>query len=103
MRITMEIENIEAMRRLQGIDDAELHQEIRALQKGDCVKLTLLPLNKASSGDLLGIKIIRIEGNSFRGRLAKKPALAELRKLRIGSLISFSADHIHSIAKESLK
>src|SRR5436309_2910036 len=42
MRNSVEIENIEAMRLLEGIDDVELREGIRGLAVGDLVKLTLL-------------------------------------------------------------
>src|SRR5207248_1333804 len=38
MRTTIEIENIEEMRRQEGIDDVELRGEIRGLKVGDFVK-----------------------------------------------------------------
>ena len=42
MRNPVEIENIEEMRRREGIDDVELRSEIRDLQVGDSVRLTLM-------------------------------------------------------------
>jgi hypothetical protein len=42
MRNPVEIENIEEMRRQEGVEDSELREEIRGLLVGHCVKLTLL-------------------------------------------------------------
>ena len=42
MRNPVQIENIEEMRRREGIDDVELRSEIRDLQVGDSVRLTLM-------------------------------------------------------------
>lgn len=51
MRNGIEIENIEEMRRRAGIDDAELREEIRGLEIGDLVMLTLLTGTKSSTGE----------------------------------------------------
>jgi hypothetical protein len=42
MRHTVAIEDIEEMRRQEGIDDVELRKAIRGLHVGDSVKLTFL-------------------------------------------------------------
>jgi hypothetical protein len=41
MQTSIEIEDIEEMRRAAGIDDVELRRDIRGLRAGDNVKLTL--------------------------------------------------------------
>jgi hypothetical protein len=94
----VEIENIEVMRRLQGIDDAPLRQAIRGLKAGDFVNLTFLTATK--SFETLAVRITSIKGSTFRGKLACKPTSAGLSNLRLGSPLVFSATHIHSLAKE---
>jgi hypothetical protein len=96
MANTIELENIEEMRRQEGIDDIELRQEIHRLEIGDLVKLTLLASNK--SFETLCVRITRIRGTAFRGKLASKPACAGLC-LQAGAAVSFTAAHIHSIPK----
>jgi hypothetical protein len=94
----VEIENIEVMRRLQGIDDAPLRQAIGRLKVGDFVNLTLLTATK--SFETLAVRITSIKGSAFRGKLAGKPTSAGLAKLRVGSPLVFSTTHIHSLAKD---
>jgi len=100
MRNPVEIENIEEMRRREGIQDVELHEEIRGLRVGDCVKITLLTGTTPFARETLVVRITRIRGSTFRGELATKPVSTGLSKLRIGSPLAFTADHIHSLAKE---
>lgn len=42
MRVCIEIENIDELRRCHGIDDIELHEDISRLRVGDHVFLTFL-------------------------------------------------------------
>jgi len=99
MRNPITIENIEEMRRQEGIEDIELRAEIRGLEIGDCVKLTLLSNTKTSAGETLLVRISHIRGSAFRGVLAKRPTSAGLSSLRVGSPVAFTAAHIHSIPK----
>lgn len=100
MRNPVEIENIEEMRYREGIDDVELREQIRGLETGDLVKLTLLTDTKSFSGETVLVRITRISGTTFRGTLAMKPAFVGLSKLRVGSPVSFTTVHIHSIPKK---
>jgi hypothetical protein len=93
------IENIEEMRRLVGIDDAELRVEIRTLKAGDFVKLTFLI--GASSFETLLVRITSIRGSAFRGKLAEKPSAASLRKLGADVAVAFTTAHIHSLHKRA--
>ena len=93
---TVEIENIEEMRRVEGIDDAELRVEIRGLKVGDVVKLTFL--TSTTSFETVGVRITSMRGSAFRGKLVKRPASGRLRKL-VGTSIVFTAAHIHSLLK----
>ena len=97
MRNSVEIEDIEALRLLAGIDDVELREQIRGLGTGDLVKLTLVAGGKASAGETLLVRITSIRGPAFRGKLAVRPASAGLSKLRVGSPVVFTATHIHSL------
>ena len=93
----LEIENIEALRRSVGIDDVELRGAIRQLRVGDLVNLTLLASDMPAAGETLSVRITRIQGNAFRGKLVRGPASLRFTQLRAGSPIAFSRDHIHSI------
>lgn len=99
MRNPVAIENIEEMRRQAGIDDVELREEIRGLHVGDTVKVTLLTGAPSPAGETLLVRITRIRGYAFRGRLASKPASSGLSHLQVGSPVAFTAAHIHSILK----
>jgi hypothetical protein len=99
MQRRFEIENIEEMRRLQGIDDVELHEEVRGLKVGDLVNLTLLSPTRAFAGETLVVRITSIRGPAFRGKLGRSPSSRSQSGLRLGSLLGFTADHIHSLPK----
>ena len=68
MQAATEIENIDELRRLEGIDDVELHDDIRRLQVGDCVRLTFL--SGVNTRETLPVRITRVQAGRFRGRLA---------------------------------
>ena len=97
MKNPVEIENIEEMRRREGIDDVELRMEIRALRVGDLVKLTFI--TGPASFETLSVRITSMRGTAFRGKLASRPASSDLRKLGTATSIVFSAAHIHSLMK----
>jgi hypothetical protein len=99
MRKPIEIEDIEEMRRREGIEDVELREGIRRLGVGDFVKVTLLTSGTPLRGETLLVRITGIKGSSFRGKLVSQPAVPELSKLRVGSPLVFTAAHIHSLAK----
>jgi len=96
MRHTLILENIEEMRRLAGIEDVELLEEIRRLAVGDLVRLTLLSGTKAPAGVSMLIRITRIRDGQFRGTVAEQPAAGAPP---IDSPVVFAAAHIHSVAK----
>ena len=99
MRRLIEIENIEELRRKEGIDDAQLREAIGSLQAGDVVKLTFMTGTSPGAGETLPVRITCIRDNAFRGKLVDGPASTRLAQLRVGSTVSFTRDHIHSIAK----
>jgi hypothetical protein len=99
MRNPIVVEDIEQMRRRQGIDDVELRQEIAGLTIGDFVKLTLATRAASSAGETLPVRITRISGSIFCGTLTVKPTLHGLSKLRVGSPVRFSSAHSHSVPK----
>ena len=99
MRNPVEIENIEELRRREGIEDVELRNKIRELGSGDFVKVSLL--TRTRSFETLLVRITSIKGSEFRGKLANKPASPDLAELGLGSTVVFSAAHIHSIPKAS--
>jgi hypothetical protein len=98
MRSTDEIENIEEMRRQQGIEDIELQNEVRALRTGDVVKLTLISAN--GSSETLPVRITSIKGSTYRGKLSDEPMSAGLSMVKSGSTIVFDAKHIHSVPRK---
>ena len=103
MRNLVEIENIDELRRREGIDDVELRKAIRRLRAGDSVKLTFLVGNCSFAGETLLVRITSIRGKTLRGKLANRPAFTGLSRLRVGSSVVFTADQIHSIAKPAPK
>jgi hypothetical protein len=92
------IENIEEMRSQEGIDDVELRTRIRGLAVGDFVKLTFLTGLKTF--ETLLVRITRIKGSAFRGKLASEPACTGQSKLHVGTAVAFTTAHIHSVAKD---
>src|SRR5437870_1675803 len=99
MNSSIEIEDIEEMRQQQGIDDADLHRAIRGLQPGDFVKLTVRTTEAPVVFETLLVRITSIRGKELRGKLADGPASTRLSKLRPGSTIVFTTQHIHSVPK----
>jgi hypothetical protein len=98
MRTLVQIENIEEMRQRNGIDDVELRKDIVALRRGDVVRVTLMADASPFARQSVLIRITRIAGFNFRGKLLD-PLIAGLTGLRPGSMLAFHADHIHSIAE----
>jgi hypothetical protein len=98
MQNSIEIEDIEEMRRAAGIDDVELHRDIRGLHVGDMVMLTFSAGPRAIES--LSVRITSIRGSAFRGKLTNGPACRALSKLRIGSHVTFTANHIHSLPRK---
>lgn len=98
--VAIEIENIEELRRREGIDDIELRQEIRELRVGDIVKLTFV--TGPSLFETLPVRITSIDGCDYRGKLARGPTSKTskgLAKLREGAMLCFSSAHIHSVPR----
>ena len=91
------IENIDAMRRREGIDDVELSEDIRGLAVGDFVRLTLLIGDPPVASETVVVRITAIDGPVFRGALDRRPVAKGLSELRAGSPLAFTATHIHSI------
>ena len=91
----VEIENIEEMRRREGIDDVELRLEIRSLKVGDLVKLTFV-IGAAFRKTML-VRITSIRGSTFRGKLVDPPS--GMSKLEARAVFAFTTAHIHSLQK----
>jgi len=98
MRTRLEIEDIEEMRRREGIDDVELRSDIRALAVGDFVNLTLV--TSPHSFETLLVRITSRKGSAFRGKLANRPTSTGLSELPAGSPVAFTTAHIHSLPKK---
>jgi len=93
MRQTIELQDIEDMRRREGIDDVELRLGIRALKVGDFVKVT--PLTGVNSLQTVVVRITSIRGSAFRGKLAKGRSAR-----RSQASLAFTTAHIHSLLKK---
>ncbi|MBY0528073.1 MAG: hypothetical protein K2R98_32045 [Gemmataceae bacterium] len=96
---TIAIEDIERLRTRQGIEDIELRKGILTLRVGDQVRLTLLTSERSFPGETLLVRITRIHGSAFRGKLVAKPVSPGLDDLGAGAAIAFTATHIHSLAR----
>lgn len=94
----MQIQDIEELRRQEGIDDPELRAQICALKRGDFIKVTLLSDPHAIAGETLMVRITSIRNGIFRGKLATSPSSAVLGALDAGTAIVFRAAHIHSVS-----
>jgi hypothetical protein len=93
----VQIEDIREMRRLQGIEDVELEQQIRDLHVGDFVRLTLLKgALMEPTGETVEVRITSIKGAIFTGKLRAKPTSHCLAQLAAGAGLRFTAAHIHS-------
>lgn len=99
MRKLIEIEDIQEMRRREGIEDTELQEAIDGLRVGDHVQLTLKTAAQAFHGETVLVRVTRIRGGSFLGKLAQSPASAALARLRAGTRVAFSAAHVYSVPK----
>jgi hypothetical protein len=95
----VEIEDIRAMRRRQGIEDSELKEAIRRLRVGDRVQLTLKTAPEEYHGETVLVRITRIRARNFLGKLVNAPVSAALATLRAGMGIAFTAAHVHSVPK----
>lgn len=95
----MEIQDIEHMRQLAGIDDVELGEQIRQLRVGDLVRLTFLA--GAGKFETLPVRITTVRRGNFSGELTASASSAQLAALRRGSAVAFTRAHIHSVVKNS--
>jgi hypothetical protein len=95
----IEIEKIQEMRQREGVEDADLRAEIRSLEVGDLVRITLLSGNQAAQGETVQVRLTSIRGLAFQGVLTSTPVSSGLAELRSGSPIAFTAAHIHSVPK----
>lgn len=96
MHNRIEIENIEEMRRQQGIDDVELAEEIRRLRVGEVVMLTFL--TNARGFEMAPVRITQINGIAFRGKLVRPAAFCGRNKI-----FEFTISHIHSVVTSPAK
>ena len=94
----VEIEDIDGMRRRAGINDAELWAAIRALRFGDHVRLTFLGSAESHTAETIRVRITRVRGNDFRGKVVDQPASRGLSGLNAGLAVAFTGSHIHSVA-----
>jgi hypothetical protein len=90
------IEDIEGMRREEGIDDVDLRQAIGRLRPGDFVHLTFRA--GTSTHETLRVRVTSINASAFEGELAQAPTTATLQTLRVGLPMFFGTTHIHSLA-----
>jgi len=90
------LENIEAMRRREGIEDTELQEEIRGLHPGDVVRVTFL--TGGSSCETVPVRVTAIVNGMFRGELTGR-ARCGAGALPAGAPLVFTAAHIHSVPR----
>jgi hypothetical protein len=64
------------------------------------VRLTARVGNQPFPGERLLVRITSVRGNVFRGKLSRGPAAARFPGVKVGSLLTFTADHIHSVASK---
>jgi hypothetical protein len=102
MRGRVRIENIEELRVHEGIEDEELRKAIKRLRVGDFVKVTLLPTGSSCAGETLLVRLTKIDGDRFVGKLHEEPTLAGLSLVHVGSSLAFQTGHIHSVFKREL-
>jgi hypothetical protein len=76
---------------------------VSRLRVGDFVRLTFQAGTKPRVSQTLLVRVIRITGSRYRGKLVTGAQSAALSELRSGFLVSFAAANIHSIADESAK
>ena len=99
MNDSVEIQNVERMRRQAGIDDVELREQVRLLRVGDVVKLTFLA--GPGKSETLRVRITAIRRPRFTGELATAASSPQLAALAAGSQVRFTGDHIHSVSADS--
>ena len=100
MTASLEIETIEEIRHKQGIDDVELRLDIRELQVGDFVRISFL--SETRSFETVLVRLTRIRGLTFRGKLVKRASRVRVPRVREGEIVTFSAEHIHSVLKRAV-
>ena len=98
MRKSLQMEDIETMRRECGIHDVQLRRDIRALDKGDLVRITFLTGLVRFPGETLLVRVTSRRGDTFRGKLAEKPRAAELAEFGLGWPVEFHYGQIHSVS-----
>lgn len=89
------VENIEAARLRQGIDDVDLRGRISALTAEDRVRVSISGDGKIY--EEVSVRITSRKGERFRGKLATKVRQASLKSAAIGSTVFFEGNQIHSI------
>jgi hypothetical protein len=91
----IQIEDIDAVRLREGIDDVGLRKSVAQLGASDRVCLSISLDGK--SFEKVSVRITSCRGGTFRGKLLSKPHSTGLRDLDADRLLVFSASQIHSI------
>jgi hypothetical protein len=97
MEEAVAIQNIEQMRRLAGIEDVELRDQVAGLRVGDRVRITFLA--GTGKAETLSVCITAIRRGTFRGELTASASSPQLAAVRRGSAVTFNRAHIHSVPK----
>jgi hypothetical protein len=92
------IQDIESMRRDEGIEDPELQDQIAHLKRGDFVKITLVAAGSAVGGETVRVRITAIRNGVYRGLLASQPSSPSLSEVHVGDPVVFRHSHIHSLS-----
>jgi len=99
MQMSILVQNIEEMRRREGIEDEELRRDIRAMKIGDCVHLTLISNQRPMGSETVVVRVTRIDGSKYEGALLTRPLSKGLNTLPTDLALFFKREHIHSLHK----
>jgi hypothetical protein len=97
MQPPIEIEDIDARRRQEGIDDVDLQQAIGRLSAGDRVILTLVSDGEATIGESLVVRITRVCKSTLRGKVVETSPRNGRSRVRPGTALTFTRANIHSV------
>jgi hypothetical protein len=98
MRQALQLQDIEEMRRENGIDDVELRRAIRALRVGNSIRLSLV--TSARSFETVQVRITSIRGSTFHGKLSQSKTRPRRSNHAPALTVAFTTAHIHSIVRE---
>lgn len=99
MQLSILVQNIEEMRRREGIEDEDLRRDISAIKIGDRVHLTLISSQKPMGSETVVVRVTKIDGSKYEGALLTRPISKGLNTLPTDLALFFKREHIHSLLK----